>query len=72
MALAIPLTPPFTYTRARTRSVRSYPTAASSQPMLETLVAQGIAPKVDARPDAERIASWLEDAVRLGAVRIIN
>lgn len=44
----------------------------SSQPMLESLVAQGIAPRVDARSDQERIASWLDDAVRLGAVRIVG
>lgn len=44
----------------------------SSQPMLESLVAQGIAPRVDDRPHTERIGSWLEDAVRLGAVRIVK
>ena len=44
----------------------------SSQPALEELVAQGIAPRVDDRPDTERIGAWLQDAVRLGAVRIIG
>lgn len=44
----------------------------SSQPMLETMVAQGIAPRVDERSDQARIASWLDDAVRLGAVRIVK
>lgn len=44
----------------------------SSQPMLESLVAQGITPRVDDRPDTERIASWLAEAVRLGAVRIVR
>lgn len=44
----------------------------SSQPMLETMIAQGLAPRVDDRPHPQRIAAWLEHAVRLGAVRIVG
>jgi phospholipase C len=44
----------------------------SSQPMLDEMVALGLAPPVDPRPDHERIASWLERAVELGAVRIVG
>ena len=44
----------------------------SSQPALEKLVAEGIAPRVDDRPDTERIGEWLQHAVRLGAVRIVG
>ena len=43
-----------------------------SQPYLQELVDQGLAPVVDARSDQDRIASWLEHAVRLDAVRIIG
>jgi len=43
-----------------------------SQPYLQELVEQGLAPVVDARSDQERIASWLEHAVRLDAVRILG
>ena len=39
---------------------------------VDYLIAQGIAPRVDDRPHAERIGSWLEHAVRLGAVRIVG
>jgi len=42
-----------------------------SSPTLERLVADGTVPVVDARSHQERIASWLEHAVRLGAVRIV-
>lgn len=45
---------------------------ASSQPMLDELVVKGIAPALDRRDPQARIASWLEDAVRLGAVRIVG
>jgi phospholipase C len=44
----------------------------SSQPMLEKMVAEGISPRIDERPDTERIAAWLDHAVRLGAVRIVG
>ncbi len=43
-----------------------------SQPTLERLVASGAAPTVDDRSDQARIASWLEHATRLGAVRIVG
>lgn len=43
----------------------------SSQPMLEKMIVEGTAAKLDARSDQERIAAWLEHAVRLGAVRIV-
>ncbi|MBX3190805.1 MAG: alkaline phosphatase family protein [Labilithrix sp.] len=43
-----------------------------SQPVLEKMVADGVAPKVDHRSDQERIAAWLEHAERLGAVRIVH
>ncbi len=42
-----------------------------SSPLLERLVAEGTSPAVDRRPHQERIGSWLEHAVRLGAVRIL-
>ena len=44
----------------------------SSQPTLQKMVEEGTAPRVDERPHAERIGAWLEDAVRLGAVRIVG
>jgi len=43
-----------------------------SQPTLEAMVQQGLAPKVDDRSDQERIAGWLEHATRLGAVRVLS
>lgn len=43
-----------------------------SQPMLEQMIKDGRAPTVDNRSDQERIAGWLEHAVRLGAVRVIS
>lgn len=43
-----------------------------SQPALERLVAQGSVPILDDRSHEERIGSWLEHAVRLGAVRIVG
>lgn len=43
-----------------------------SQPTLQKMAEQGIAPKVDERTDQERIAGWLEHAQRLGAVRVIS
>jgi phospholipase C len=44
----------------------------SSQPMLDEMVAKGIAPAVDTHDHQARIGRWLEHAVRLGAVRIIG
>jgi phospholipase C len=44
----------------------------SSQPMLEELVDQGIAPIVNSKKVQERVAEWLEEAVRVGAVRIVG
>ena len=44
----------------------------SSQPLLTEMVAAGTAPAVDTRDHQARIASWLEHAVRLGAVRIVG
>ncbi len=44
----------------------------SSQPALEDLVARGLVPVVDPRPEQERIAAWLERAVELGAVRLLG
>jgi phospholipase C len=44
----------------------------NSQPMLEEMVAKGILRPIDPRNNQERIASWLEHAVRLGAVRIVG
>lgn len=44
----------------------------SSQPMLDEMVAKGVAPAVDARDHQARISSWLEHATRLGAVRIVG
>ncbi len=43
----------------------------SSQPMLEKMVAEGVAARIDTRTDEQRIGAWLEHAVRLGAVRIV-
>jgi len=43
-----------------------------SQPLLQEMVERGEVPLVGARSDQERIASWLEHAVRLDAVRIIG
>jgi len=42
-----------------------------SQPKLESMLVEGTAAKADTRSDQERIAAWLENAVRLGAVRIV-
>ena len=39
--------------------------------MLERMVVEGTAARVDTRSDQQRIGSWLEHAVRLGAVRIL-
>ncbi len=44
----------------------------SSQPALDELVAKGVAPAIDTRDHQARIGSWLEHAVRLGAVRIVG
>jgi phospholipase C len=44
----------------------------SSQPELDDLVDRGLAPAVDNRDEESRIRSWLERAIRLGAVRIIG
>ena len=44
----------------------------SSQPALDEMVAKGEAPVIDGRNHQARIASWLEHAVRLGAVRIVG
>lgn len=44
----------------------------SSQPELDDLVRRGIAPSLDTRSHQARIGSWLEHAVRLGAVRIVG
>ena len=44
----------------------------SSQPALDEMVAKGIAPAIDTRDHQARIGSWLEHAVRLGAVRIVG
>jgi len=44
----------------------------SSQPALDEMVAKGEAAVIDARNHQARIASWLEHAVRLGAVRIVG
>jgi phospholipase C len=44
----------------------------SSQPMLSEMVAKGIVPALDTRDHASRIGSWLEHAVRLGAVRLVD
>ncbi len=43
-----------------------------SQPTLQRMLEEGVVPKVDHRSDQERIAGWLEHAVRLGAVRILG
>lgn len=43
----------------------------SSQPMLEKMMAEGVAARLDPRTDEQRIGAWLEHAVRLGAVRIV-
>lgn len=44
----------------------------SSQPLLDEMVTRGVAPAVNPRDHQARIASWLEHAVRLGAVRIVG
>lgn len=44
----------------------------SSQPALDEMVELGLAPVVDARDPQARIGSWLEHAIRLGAVRIVG
>lgn len=43
-----------------------------SQPRLDQMVKEGLVPTVDDRSHQERIGSWLEHAVRLGAVRIVG
>ncbi len=45
---------------------------AQSQPMLDTMIEQGLITQVDARSHQQRIGDWLEHAVRLGAVRIVG
>jgi phospholipase C len=42
-----------------------------SQPKLDRMIVEGTAERSDTRTDQERIASWLEHATRLGAVRIL-
>ncbi|OJY30878.1 MAG: hypothetical protein BGO98_29400 [Myxococcales bacterium 68-20] len=44
----------------------------SSQPMLEEMLANGTISPIDTRNHQARIGSWLEHAVRLGAVRIVG
>lgn len=44
----------------------------SSQPLLDEMVAKGLAPAADTRSHQARIGSWLEHATRLGAVRLIG
>lgn len=42
-----------------------------SQPLLGDMIVDGTVTRADSRTDQERIAAWLENAVRLGAVRIL-
>ncbi len=44
----------------------------NSQPYLDVMVARGEATPIDTRDHATRIGEWLEDATRLGAVRLIR
>ncbi len=44
----------------------------SSQPMLEKMMVEGTAQRIDTRTDQERIGAWLDRAVQLGAVRIVG
>lgn len=44
----------------------------SSQPMLDEMLARGTISPLDTRSHQARIGSWLEHAVRLGAVRIVG
>jgi phospholipase C len=42
-----------------------------SQPKLEQMIVEGTAQRADSRNEQERIAAWLENATKLGAVRIL-